>query len=224
MWTNLINNPPLATLVAALLALAACFWLSRAAYVLPRTIDPDIPLQVPAWHFRIRKLFMALGPLIAALFCWFFGSSVAALASIGFMLVLLSLAWIDAETSLLPDRLTLSLLWAGLLVNLNNTFVPLEHAVLGAAIGYLFLWLLYQIFLRLTQSEGMGFGDFKLVAALGAWLGWMSLPILLVFATALSLVVVLVQRLRGKHKTGNLIRFGPYLALAGIIGMLGRWL
>ena len=96
--------------------------------------------------------------------------------------------------------------------------------MLGAAIGYLFLWLLYQIFLRLTQSEGMGFGDFKLVAALGAWLGWMSLPILLVFATALSLVVVLVQRLRGKHKTGNLIRFGPYLAIAGIIGMLERWI
>lgn len=224
MWTNLINNPLLAMLVAALLALAACFWLSRAAYILPRTIDPDLPLQVPAWHFRLRSQFMVLGPLVAALFCWFFGSSFAALASIGFMLVLLSLAWIDAETSLLPDHLTLSLLWAGLLVNINDTFVPLEHAVLGAASGYLSLWLLYQIFLRITQTEGMGFGDFKLVAALGAWFGWMFLPLLLIVATGLSLIVVLMQRLRGKRNAGSMIRFGPYLAFAGIIGMLERWM
>lgn len=225
MWTNLSNNLPLTLLGSILLALPACFWLGRAAYALPREIDANLPVQPPASHNLSKRIFLLAGSFIAPAFSLFFGSSPAAIASTGFILVLLALAWIDAETGYLPDKLTLPLLWAGLLVNLNDTFVPLEHAVIGAAGGYVFLWLVYRVFWLFTRREGMGFGDFKLVAALGAWLGWISLPWLLLVATATSLAVLLVQRLLpGKREITGMIRFGPYLALAGIAGMLGIWL
>ena len=133
---------------------------------------------------------------------------------------LLALAFIDADTTLLPDSMTQPLLWMGLLLNLNATFVPLSEAVIGACAGYLVLWLVYWGFKLATGKEGMGYGDFKLLAALGAWLGWkMLLPIVLLSSLAgavIGIVLILLAR-RGRQVP---MPFGPYLAIAGFLALL----
>lgn len=129
--------------------------------------------------------------------------------------VLLILAAIDAQTQLLPDRLTLPLLWAGLLFNLNDTFVPLADAVIGAMAGYLSLWTVFWVFRLLTGKEALGYGDFKLLAALGAWSGWQWLPQTLLLASASGLVWTLLQRLVTRQSLQQPLAFGPWLALAG---------
>ncbi len=113
---------------------------------------------------------------LSAFLIWRFGSGLAGLATLIFAYLLIAMTFIDADTQLLPDDLTLPLLWLGLLVNLQATFVPLSDAVIGAAAGYLSLWSIYWLFKLVTGKEGMGYGDFKLLAALGAWLGWSILP------------------------------------------------
>jgi leader peptidase (prepilin peptidase)/N-methyltransferase len=134
--------------------------------------------------------------------------------------MLLALAWIDAETGLLPDLLSLPLLWLGLLVNLDGAFTPLPDAVVGAVAGYLTLWIICGFFLLITGRVGMGHGDFKLLAALGAWLGWASLPWVVLVSSSLALVVALGMRLTGRMNAGDALRFGPYLAGAGIVALL----
>ena len=134
---------------------------------------------------------------------------------------LLALAWIDYDCCLLPDAITLPLLWAGLMVNLHAGLTPLPMAVLGAALGYGVLWSVFQVFLWLTGSEGMGHGDFKLSAALGAWLGLAALPWLLVGASVAGLVGACLLRLSGRTRRGQALPFGPYLAVAGAITLLG---
>ncbi|HCB1497288.1 prepilin peptidase [Klebsiella oxytoca] len=129
--------------------------------------------------------------------------------------VLLILAAIDAQTQLLPDRLTLPLLWSGLLFNLNDTFVPLADAVIGAMAGYLSLWTVFWGFRLLTGKEALGYGDFKLLAALGAWSGWQVLPQTLLLASASGLVWTLLQRLVTRQSLQQPLAFGPWLALAG---------
>ncbi|MDX2219769.1 MAG: A24 family peptidase [Burkholderiales bacterium] len=137
-----------------------------------------------------------------------------------FLWVLIALTFIDADTQLLPDDLTLPLLWLGLLVNAFGTFVDLRSAVIGAAAGYLSLWSVYWGFKLLTGKEGMGFGDFKLLGALGAWLGWQMIPLIILLSAAVGAVVGLVGiALAGRDKGGK-IPFGPYLAAAGFIAML----
>src|SRR5690606_18586288 len=116
-----------------------------------------------------------LSGALSALLVWRFGSGLAGLATLVFVWLLIAMSFIDIDTQLLPDDLTLPLLWLGLLVNLNGTFVPLPEAVIGAAAGYLSLWAVYWLFKLVTGKEGMGHGDFKLLAALGAWLGWKML-------------------------------------------------
>ena len=150
-----------------------------------------------------------------------FGATPAALAATGCVLVLWTLAWIDGRTGLLPDGLTLPLLWAGLLVNLDDTFAFLPDAVLGAVAGYLCLWTLYLVFLRLTGREGMGYGDFKLTAALGAWLGWQALPGILLSASLGGLCFAVWLRATGRAEAGQQLVFGPWLALAGAWALLG---
>ena len=150
-----------------------------------------------------------------------FGATPAALAATGCVLVLWTLAWIDGRTGLLPDGLTLPLLWAGLLVNLDDTFAFLPDAVLGAVAGYLCLWTLYLVFLRLTGREGMGYGDFKLTAALGAWLGWQALPGILLSASLGGLCFAVWLRATGRAGAGQHLVFGPWLALAGAWALLG---
>jgi len=158
--------------------------------------------------------------LLSAWVAWRFGFGLPGLAALLFTFVLIALTFIDADTTLLPDSLTLPLLWAGLLLNVSGTFVPLPQAVIGAAAGYLVLWTIYWLFKLATGKEGMGYGDFKLLAALGAWFGWkMLLPILLLSSVVGAVVgiVLLTLARRGRDIP---IPFGPYLAAAGFIALL----
>lgn len=162
----------------------------------------------------------ALTGLLSAFLIWHFGSGLAGLASLAFVWLLIAMTFIDADTKLLPDDLTLPLLWLGLLVNLNGTFVPLQEAVIGAAAGYLVLWAVYWLFKLVTGKEGMGYGDFKLLAALGAWMGWTMLPLIILLSSVVGAVVgigLIVFTRRGRD---NPIPFGPYLAVAGLIALI----
>ena len=133
---------------------------------------------------------------------------------------LIALTFIDLDKMLLPDQLTLPLLWAGLLLNLLGGLASLQEAVIGAIAGYLLLWSLYWSFKLLTGKEGMGYGDFKLLAALGAWLGWQSLPLILILSSVVGAVVGITLMLLRRHQQGNPIPFGPYLAMAGWIALI----
>ena len=162
----------------------------------------------------------AVTALVSAALIWHFGSGWAGIATLGFAYALIAMTCIDYDTQLLPDDLTLPLLWAGLLLNLNATFVPLQDAVIGAAAGYLVLWAIYWLFKLATGKEGMGYGDFKLLAALGAWMGWKALPSIILISSVVGAVVgitLIVAAGRSRDKT---IPFGPYLAAAGMIAML----
>ena len=158
--------------------------------------------------------------LLSALLVWHFGSGWMGLATLGFGYALLAMTCIDFDTQLLPDDLTLPLLWAGLLVNLNGTFVPLHEAVIGAAAGYLALWSIYWLFKLATGKEGMGYGDFKLLAALGAWLGWTMLPTIVLLSSIVGAIVGIGLIVLTKHGRETPIPFGPYLAAAGLIALL----
>ncbi|MEH0835143.1 A24 family peptidase [Pectobacterium cacticida] len=133
---------------------------------------------------------------------------------------LLVLAVIDSKTLLLPDALTLPLLWGGLLFNLSETFVPLQDAVVGAMAGYLSLWLLYWLFKSVTGKEALGYGDFKLLAALGAWLGWQALPNLVLVAALSGLMVTLVWRGLRREDAATPLAFGPWLAIGGVFSVI----
>jgi leader peptidase (prepilin peptidase) / N-methyltransferase len=133
---------------------------------------------------------------------------------------LIALTCIDLDKMLLPDQLTLPLLWLGLVLNIGEHFVSLPDAVIGAACGYLVLWTLYWAFKLLTGKEGMGYGDFKLLAALGAWMGWQSLPLILILSSLVGAIVGITLLLLRRHQQGNPIPFGPYLAMAGWIALL----
>lgn len=150
------------------------------------------------------------GALFAAV-AWQYGWSMAALGGLILTAFLLALTFIDADTQYLPDQLTLPLLWIGLLFNLGETYVPLDSAVWGAVCGYMSLWLLSFIFKLLTGKVGMGNGDFKLLAVLGAWLGVGALPLLVFAAALIGIVGALLARV-GK---GQYFAFGPSLAIAG---------
>ncbi|MCG5534510.1 prepilin peptidase [Ectothiorhodospira mobilis] len=149
-----------------------------------------------------------------------FGVTWAGAAALALTWSLLALAVIDLRTSLLPDALTLPVLWLGLLVNLGTLFTDPTSSLLGAVIGYLSLWGVYQAFRLLTGKEGMGYGDFKLFALLGAWLGWQMLPLVILLASLVgALVGIALIVLRGRDRELP-IPFGPYLAAAGWIALL----
>ncbi|KEQ17492.1 prepilin peptidase [Endozoicomonas numazuensis] len=133
---------------------------------------------------------------------------------------LLALTMIDLDTQLLPDSITLPLLWLGLLANTFGLFTPLQDAVLGAAAGYLSLWSVYWLFKLITGKEGMGYGDFKLLGALGAWMGWQMLPLIILLSSLVGTVVAVVLIIMKKQERSNPIPFGPYLAAAGFIALL----
>jgi len=151
---------------------------------------------------------------------WYFPLSPALLGAVLLTWALIALTMIDVDHQLLPDSITLPLLWLGLLFNTAGTFTPLQDAVFGAAAGYLLLWSIYWLFKLLTGKEGMGYGDFKLLAALGAWLGWQMLPLIVLLSSlvgALCGVALMFIKRRGKDIP---IPFGPYLAAAGWIALL----
>jgi len=158
--------------------------------------------------------------LLSAFLVWTFGSGVAGLGTLLFVYLLIAMTWIDYDTKLLPDDLTLPLLWAGLLININGTFVPLQDAVIGAAAGYLVLWSVYWLFKLVTGKEGMGYGDFKLLAALGAWMGWTMLPTIILLSSVVGAVVGISLIVFAKRGRDNPIPFGPYLAAAGLIALV----
>jgi len=158
-----------------------------------------------------------LGGALAAAAIWRFGPTWQGLAACGFLWTLLALTFIDFDTQLLPDDITLPLLWAGLCVNLFGVFVPLRDAVIGAIAGYLALWAVYWLFKLIRGKEGMGYGDFKLLAALGAWLGWQVLPLIVLMSSAVGAFIG-ITLVVFKGRDHNIpLAFGPYLAIAGAI-------
>jgi leader peptidase (prepilin peptidase) / N-methyltransferase len=160
-----------------------------------------------------------LGGLLAAFAIYRFGAGPAGLAASLLLWALLVLTFIDLDTQLLPDDVTLPLLWAGLLANLWGTFVPLSTAVIGAVGGYLALWTIYWLFKLIRGKEGMGYGDFKLLAALGAWLGWKMLPLIVLLSSVVGAVIG-IALIVFKGRDHNIpIPFGPYLAIAGAIAL-----
>tara|TARA_R110000850_G_scaffold54847_4_gene130288 strand:- start:577 stop:1422 length:846 start_codon:yes stop_codon:yes gene_type:complete len=160
------------------------------------------------------------GGLLAIAALALHGPSLEALFIYGACLILLALAVIDFRTQLLPDVLTLPLLWAGLLFQLLFQPFMLSDAVIGVMVGYLSLWSFYWLFKLVTGKEGMGFGDFKLLAALGAWLGWSFLPLILILSAGLGAMVGLSAQAFAPRLRGQPLPFGPFLALAGWIALL----
>ncbi len=157
---------------------------------------------------------------LAAFLAWRFGYSGALAWALLFGWALLALTVIDLDTQLLPDDITLPLLWAGLIANTFGTFTDLRSAVLGAAGGYLLLWTVYWGFRLIARKEGMGYGDFKLLGALGAWLGWQVLPFVVVVSAGAGAIIGGFLLWRSRRGIETRIPFGPYLALGGIAGLL----
>jgi leader peptidase (prepilin peptidase)/N-methyltransferase len=164
-------------------------------------------------------LIEAVTGLLSAYAAWHFGFGLAAVAAMVFLWCMIALAFIDFDTQLLPDSITLPLVWAGLLLNISGTFVDLGSAVIGAAAGYLSLWSVYWGFRILTGKEGMGFGDFKLLAAIGAWLGWQMLPLVVLTSSLVGAIAGISLILFARHGRGVPIPFGPYLAVAGAVAL-----
>ena len=161
-----------------------------------------------------------LSALLAGVVTWRMGSDLAGLGALLLAWTLVALTFIDLDTQFLPDDLTLPLLWSGLLFNLPGTFVPLQDAVIGAVAGYLTLWLVYWGYRFVTGKEGMGYGDFKLLAALGAWLGWVMLPLIVLLSSVVGAVTGVLLIVLRRHERDKPIPFGPFLALAGLVALL----
>ncbi len=172
--------------------------------------------HIPA-RYPILELVTGLLTLTLA---WYFPLSIALLGAVLFTWALVALTMIDVDHQLLPDDITLPLLWMGLLFNLTGTYVGLGDAVIGAMGGYLTLWTVYQLFRLLTGKEGMGYGDFKLLAALGAWMGWQMLPIIILLSSAVGAIVGIAMMIIKRRGKDIPIPFGPYLAAAGWIALL----
>jgi len=161
----------------------------------------------------------AISGILSAYIGWRFGLTLTMAGTLIFAWALVALTAIDIDTQLLPDDITLPLVWLGLLINLNNGFTPLPSAVIGAVAGYLSLWAVYWLFKLTTGKEGMGYGDFKLVAAIGAWLGWKMLPIVILLSSLVGAIVGIALIVFTRHGRNTPIPFGPYLAAAGLIAL-----
>jgi leader peptidase (prepilin peptidase)/N-methyltransferase len=171
-------------------------------------------------HISLRyPLVETVSGLLSAYAAWHFGFGIAALAALVFIWALIALTFIDFDTQLLPDVITLPLLWLGLLLNLQNTYTSLGNAVVGAVVGYLALWSVYWLFKLTTGKEGMGYGDFKLLAAIGAWLGWTMLPLTILLSSLVGAIVGIVLIVFARHGRNIPIPFGPYLAGGGLIAL-----
>ncbi|KMT66126.1 prepilin peptidase [Catenovulum maritimum] len=200
-----------------------------------KAIKPWQNIPVLSWLFLRGKCANCQNPisirypimelLTATLGLWaayYYGVSSLTLWALIFTFILISLCFIDLDTMLLPDQLTLGLLWLGLLVNINHSFVSLEDAVIGAALGYMSLWSVFQLFKLITGKEGMGFGDFKLLAALGAWMGWQALPVIIILSSLVGAVIGIAMLKLQQKDSQQAIPFGPYLAVAGLIAFYWR--
>lgn len=212
----------------------------RYNLVLPRSACPSCGRPIRAWEnipvlsycclrgkcascrapISLRyPLVELLTGMLAGAIAWRFGFSSFTLAAWAFAFALIALAFIDFDTQLLPDDITLPLLWLGLLFNLGGGFTELGSAVVGAVAGYLTLWSVYWLFKCATGKEGMGYGDFKLLAAIGAWFGWQLLPAVILLASLAGSVIGIGLILLARHGRNVPIPFGPYLALGGIAAL-----
>ena len=208
--------------------------------VVPRSACPDCGHQIRAWENIPVISYLALGGrcsgcktrispryplveaatgLVAGLIAWRFGFGATALTAMLFAFSLIALTFIDFDTHLLPDDITLPLMWLGLLLNINGTFTDLQSAVIGAMAGYLTLWSVYWLFKLVTGKEGMGYGDFKLLAAIGAWFGWQLLPAVILLSSLVGSVIGIGLIVFARHGRNVPIPFGPYLALGGIAAL-----
>ena len=187
-------------------------WLRGRCVSCGLTISPRYPV--------VEAFAAVLGLTVA----YVFGPTWHTVAALGFAWTLLALTLIDLDHKLLPDSLTLPLLWAGLLVNLPisgaGLFATLPSSVLGAAAGYFALWSVYKLFKLVTGKEGMGYGDFKLLAAIGAWLGWQLLPVVILLSAVVGSIVGIALIAFGGRSSQTAIPFGPYLAAAGLVALL----
>ncbi|WP_394129294.1 prepilin peptidase [Shewanella maritima] len=159
------------------------------------------------------------GALIATL-AWHFGPTTEFLLASILTFALVALTGIDLDEMLLPDQITLPILWLGLLVNLQGTFTTPQDSLIGAAAGYLSLWSVFWLFKLVTGKEGMGYGDFKLMAVFGAWLGWQMLPLIILLSSAVGAVIGIAMIATKKLHSGKPIPFGPYIAIAGWVAMI----
>jgi leader peptidase (prepilin peptidase)/N-methyltransferase len=173
-------------------------------------------------HARISPrypIIEALTGLVSAYVAWHFGPTLQAAGALILVWSLIALAAIDLDTQLLPDSITLPLLWLGLTLNLWGAYADLSSAVVGAMLGYLALWSVFWLFKLVTGKEGMGYGDFKLLAALGAWLGWQMLPAIILLSSVVGAIVGITLIVATRHGRNVPIPFGPYLAAAGGIAL-----
>jgi leader peptidase (prepilin peptidase)/N-methyltransferase len=172
-------------------------------------------LPISPLYPMVELLTAVLGLAVA----WVLGPNWQGVASLVLVYILVAMAFIDLDHKLLPDQLTLPLMWLGLAINASGIFTSLQDAFWGAVAGYMSLWLVYWGFRLATGKHGMGYGDFKLLAALGAWMGWQALPMIVLMAAVAGIVVGLVLRLR-KTPTDPQMPFGPYLAVGGLAYLL----
>jgi len=149
-----------------------------------------------------------------------FGPNLQTFAALGLTAVLIALTGIDIDHQLLPDDLTFILLWAGLFASLFNIFTDPVSSIIGAMAGYLSLWFVYHLFRVLTGKEGVGYGDFKLLAALGAWIGWQMLPLIILLSSLVGAMVGLIMIGLKRHKSDQPMPFGPFIALAGWVALM----
>ena len=173
---------------------------------------------------KISIQYLIVELLTAICFCFllYISTSITQLAFIAiFSAFLISLTMIDINKMILPDQLTLTLLWIGLLANTDGLFIDLEHAVMGAVLGYSILWSVFWLFKLLTGKNGMGYGDFKLLAALGAWLGWQSIPSILLVASIMGIIYGVFMKVK-TSLIKNEYAFGPFLAIAGWVTMITK--
>jgi len=208
--------------------------------ITPRSTCPHCQKAIAAWHNIPIISFLMLGgrckeckasiswrypavesmsALLVGLAAYKFGFSLNMLAASAFVLALLSLTFIDLDTQLLPDDITLPLLWLGLLFNLNGGLTDIQSAIVGSAAGYLVLWSVYWLFKLITGKEGMGYGDFKMLAAIGAWFGWMMLPAVILLSSIAGSIIGIGLMAFAKKGRNTVIPFGPYLALGGIAAL-----
>ena len=169
-----------------------------------------------SWRYPVVE---ALSGALSGYIAWRYGWSASMVGALIFAWAMIALAFIDFDTFYLPDNITLPLLWAGLLFNLDGTFTDIRSAVAGAAAGYLALWSVFWAFKLATGKEGMGYGDFKLLAAIGAWLGWKMLPLVILLSSFVGAAVGIGLIAFARHERNVPIPFGPYLVIAGLIAL-----
>ena len=161
----------------------------------------------------------ALTGVLSGYIAWRYGFTWQTLALLVFVWSMIALAFIDLDTFYLPDDITLPLVWAGLLANMGGLFVDLQSAVIGAIAGYLALWIVFWGYKVATGKDGMGYGDFKLLAAIGAWLGWKMLPVVILLSSLVGAIVGISLIVFARHGRNVPIPFGPYLVLGGLIAL-----